>query len=73
MSDHAKRGCKIRQSVTALSLARTLDAAAVECFVQHYQRLTEHILAEMPARADLIIALDARRRPVAWHANNRGG
>ena len=28
-------------------------------FIQHYERLTRHILAEMPARADAVIALDA--------------
>jgi D-glycerate 3-kinase len=30
-------------------------------FVMHYQRLTEHILTEMPDRADLVIRLDAGR------------
>lgn len=33
----------------------------IDRFVQHYQRLTEHILTEMPARADLVIRLDAER------------
>jgi D-glycerate 3-kinase len=31
-------------------------------FIQHYERLTRHILAEMPGRADVTIALDADRR-----------
>lgn len=31
-------------------------------FVQHYERITRHILAEMPARADMVIALDEERR-----------
>ncbi len=30
-------------------------------FIQFYQRLTQHILAEMPARADLTVRLDADR------------
>lgn len=30
-------------------------------FVQHYERLTRHIIAEMPQRADLVIHLDAER------------
>jgi D-glycerate 3-kinase len=41
----------------------TLDDAGVERFIQHFQRLTEHILKEMPGRADLTIALDEERRP----------
>lgn len=43
-------------------LAATLDDAAVERFIQHYQRITEHILGEMPGRADLCLVLDAERR-----------
>ena len=42
--------------------AHAMDDAAIERFVAHYQRLTEHILAEMPARAELVIRLDAARR-----------
>ncbi|TAK98233.1 MAG: kinase [Rhodospirillaceae bacterium] len=34
-------------------------------FVLFYERLTRHILEEMPGRADLVIRLDAARRPVA--------
>jgi D-glycerate 3-kinase len=30
-------------------------------FIQHYERITRHILAEMPGRADVTIALDADR------------
>jgi D-glycerate 3-kinase len=33
----------------------------IERFVQHYERLTRHILAEMPARADLVLRLDENR------------
>lgn len=41
----------------------TMDDAGVERFIQHYQRITQAILAEMPARADLVIDLDSARRP----------
>jgi D-glycerate 3-kinase len=34
----------------------------VAVFVQHYERLTLHIAREVPARADIVIALDADRR-----------
>lgn len=39
--------------------------SAIARFIAHYERLTRHILAEMPARADLVIALDTERRPVS--------
>ncbi|WP_294334262.1 AAA family ATPase [uncultured Sphingomonas sp.] len=38
-----------------------MDDAAVARFIQHYERLTRHILAEMPGRADLVLPLDERR------------
>lgn len=34
-----------------------MDDDAVATFVSHYERLTRHILAEMPARADLVLQL----------------
>lgn len=34
-----------------------MDEAALARFVSHYERLTRHILHEMPARADLVIPL----------------
>lgn len=39
--------------------------AAVTRFVEHYERLTRHILSEMPARADLLVSLAADRLPIA--------
>jgi D-glycerate 3-kinase len=42
-----------------------MDADEIARFVQHYERLTRHILAEMPGRADLVIRLDEARRPNA--------
>lgn len=42
--------------------AGVMSPEAVLRFIQHYERLTRHILAEMPARADLVIRLDAGRR-----------
>ena len=41
----------------------TMDAAELAHFISHYERLTRHILAEMPARADWVVPLDANRRP----------
>jgi D-glycerate 3-kinase len=41
---------------------RTMDDAAVARFVQHYERFTRHIDAEMPHRADLVMPLNVRRQ-----------
>lgn len=38
--------------------------ARIARFVQHYERLTRHILEEMPGRADLTIRLDEMRRVI---------
>ncbi len=37
--------------------------------MQHYERLTRRILAEMPEYADLVIALDQNRLPRAIQYN----
>jgi D-glycerate 3-kinase len=41
-----------------------MDEAAIARFVQHYERLTRHILTEMPARADLVAWLAPDRSAV---------
>lgn len=40
---------------------RIMDDAAVTEFVSHYERLTRHILNEMPSRADLVLQLAGDR------------
>ena len=39
----------------------TMTDAQIDRFVQYYERLTRFILAEMPSRADAVVALDANR------------
>lgn len=39
-----------------------MDDAAVAAFIRHYERLTRHILAEMPGRADMLVRLDEARQ-----------
>jgi D-glycerate 3-kinase len=41
--------------------SRVMDDAGIDRFISHYERVTRHILEEMPARADHLIALDQRR------------
>jgi len=38
--------------------SRVMSEQEVQRFVQHYERLTRHALAEMPARADYLLQLD---------------
>ena len=42
-------------------LSRVMDDAAVARFIAHYERITRHLLDEMPARADILVQLDAAR------------
>jgi D-glycerate 3-kinase len=46
-----------------------MDDAALDRFLAHYQRLTEHMLAEMPARADILIEIGRDQRPVRLSTN----
>ncbi|MDG2005419.1 MAG: zeta toxin family protein [Novosphingobium sp.] len=41
-----------------------MNKEQVARFIQHYERLTRHMLAEMPERADLLVRLDHQRRAV---------
>ena len=59
---------------TAATDRRLLDAAAIERFIMHYERLTRHNLAEMPSRADLVLTLNQQhgfsdvRISKRWHS-----
>jgi len=57
---------KLRERVTEAGgdLRRVMSDAAVARFIMHYERITRHILAEMPGRADLVVELDAARAPL---------
>lgn len=46
--------------------SRVMSDAQVAAFIAHYERLTRWILEEMPGRADIVVALDAERRPTLW-------
>jgi D-glycerate 3-kinase len=38
-----------------------MSDAQIARFIQHYERLTKHLLIEMPPRADLVIRLGEDR------------
>lgn len=56
------------QQEQALEAARPgragMDRAALARFIQHYERISRQALRTLPARADRVVRLDARRRPL---------
>lgn len=42
--------------------SKIMNDAELRRFIMHYERLTRHILGEMPGRADLTVQLDRERR-----------
>jgi D-glycerate 3-kinase len=63
---------RARLKAQGAGLERSMDDAAVEHFVRHYERLTRHILAEMPSRANMVVTLDAGRCVVDVTARKAG-
>jgi D-glycerate 3-kinase len=56
---------ELRATLTAAGqgLGATMDDVGVDRFIQHYQRITQHILQEMPKRAAFTLYLDEKRAP----------
>jgi len=44
---------------------RTMDADAIGRFIQHYQRITQHLLKTLPAKADMLFDLDENRKIIS--------
>jgi D-glycerate 3-kinase len=42
-----------------------MNAEQLDRFIQHFERVTRHMLRSMPARADVVVQLDAARRILA--------
>ena len=53
------------RATTTDTETRTMSDAEIDRFVLHYQRLTEHILREMPTRADVVMRLDRDRNLIS--------
>jgi len=54
-----------------------MDAHALERFIMHYERLTRHMLTEMPARADAVLDLNRDHQVIRatgplWHEPQSG-
>jgi D-glycerate 3-kinase len=55
---------RARLQVEGSDSSRVMDDAQVARFIAHYERVTRHILAEMPGRADVLVRLDAQRHAI---------
>lgn len=56
---------KLRDRVAAVDRAtRVMSDQDVAQFISHFERLTRHILSEMPARADAVVSLNDFREPL---------
>jgi D-glycerate 3-kinase len=53
--DHLRE--KLRTQGSDVAMPGVMDDAALERFIRHYERITRHILAEMPPRADICLSL----------------
>lgn len=51
---------EMRVSATDSSALRLMDEATLRRFIMHYERLTRHMLTEMPGRADVVLRLNER-------------
>ena len=66
---------KLRERVaregTGGAPSRVMNDAEVDRFIAHYERITRHLLEEMPARADLVLDIDRSHNPAALRINRR--
>jgi len=59
---------RLRTAGVAAGASRVMSDAQVARFVMHYERITRHVLEDMPAYADLVVELDAAREVRALRA-----
>jgi D-glycerate 3-kinase len=63
----AEQERKLRARVAAVGEgSRVMTDAEVAVFIQHYERLTRHILAEMPGRCNVRVALGSDRSVLSY-------
>ena len=63
---------RLRERLGSAASGRAMSGPELARFIAHYERLTRHILAEAPARADVRIRLDRARNPT-WISPPLGG
>lgn len=61
---------KLAAQTQRTDTTKLMDKPALHRFIMHYERLTRHILAEMPERADLVLRLNRSHQMDAVRINN---
>jgi D-glycerate 3-kinase len=56
--------------LAASDARRTMDSSGLKRFIMHYERLTRHMLAELPERADVVLYLDEQHQFTSIHINH---
>ncbi|MBE9564782.1 MAG: hypothetical protein IMF17_06005 [Proteobacteria bacterium] len=56
---------KLREKNKANKLTRIMDEAELKRFVQHYERISRHTLATLPAIADVVLPVDRNHKITA--------
>ena len=59
----------VEQEGTSGAPSRVMNDAELERFIAHYERITRHLLEEMPERADIVFDIDERHQPAAVRIN----
>jgi len=54
-------------NLPAAARSRIMSGEEIRRFVSHYERITRHMLSEMPSRAGLVVDLDADRKVTGIH------
>jgi D-glycerate 3-kinase len=58
---------KMRSAPASAATSRIMSDGELAEFIMHYERLTLHILAEMPRRADIVLDIDDMQAMAALH------
>jgi D-glycerate 3-kinase len=56
-----KLAARVRAAGASDAALRVMSDAQITRFVMHYERITRHVLEDMPAHADLVVELDEAR------------
>jgi len=49
---------------------QVMDEAGISRFIQHFERLTRQNLKQLPAHANIVLALDSERHIISSHYRN---
>ena len=60
---------RVAREGTGSAPARVMSDAELERFIAHYERITRHLLEEMPERADIVFDIDEHHQPAAVRIN----